>query len=157
MLFFTRSLSVAISQIEALFFWFALLVLGFGIQFGLFTYLKTLIKTADFSSDGGRMDSSEVKSTTFTAANTGMSGVSMVACCAHHLTDVLPLFGLAGLSLSDETGQVYGSAVWEGTPPGGHHREGTLTFNDNLVETKSVSLILRDIAGISKREFNWQL
>ncbi|MFZ2202319.1 MAG: hypothetical protein WAV56_02870, partial [Microgenomates group bacterium] len=42
-----------------------------------------------------------VKSTPsmMTAANTGMSGVSMVACCAHHLTDVLPLFGLAGLSL----------------------------------------------------------
>ena len=36
---------------------------------------------------------------TATAANTGISSVSMVACCAHHLTDILPLLGLAGLSL----------------------------------------------------------
>ncbi|KKW33240.1 MAG: hypothetical protein UY78_C0016G0007 [Parcubacteria group bacterium GW2011_GWA1_53_13] len=84
MLFFTRSLSVALSQIEDLFFWFALLVAGFGAQFGLFTYLKGLVKSTP---------------SMLTAANTGMSSVSMVACCAHHLTDVLPIFGLAGLSL----------------------------------------------------------
>ncbi|MEK7064468.1 MAG: hypothetical protein AAB973_02550, partial [Patescibacteria group bacterium] len=64
--------------------WFTLLVIGFGTQFGLFTYLKGLIKSAP---------------SVMTAANTDMSGFSMVACCAHHLTDVLPLFGLAGLSL----------------------------------------------------------
>ena len=84
MLFFIRSLPVAISQIEDLFVWFALLVAGFGAQFGLFTYLKGLIKSTP---------------SMMAAANTGLSSISMVACCAHHLTDVLPLFGLAGLSL----------------------------------------------------------
>ncbi len=84
MFLFTGSLSAAISQMRELFIWFFLLVIGFGTQFGLFTYLKTLVKSAPM---------------TMTAANTGMSGVSMVACCAHHLTEVLPLLGLAGLSL----------------------------------------------------------
>ncbi len=84
MLLFTRSLSAAISQIEDLFFWFALLVLGFGIQFGLFTYLKGLVKSTP---------------SMMTAANTGISSVSMVACCAHHLADILPLLGLVGLSI----------------------------------------------------------
>ena len=84
MLLFTRSLSAAASQAKDLLPWFTLLVIGFGTQFGLFTYLKGLIKSAP---------------SVMTAANSGMSGFSMVACCAHHLTDVLPLFGLAGLSL----------------------------------------------------------
>ncbi len=84
MLLFTGSLPAAISQIRELWPWFTILVIGFGTQFGLFTYLKGLVKSTP---------------SMMTAANTGMSGVSMVACCAHHLTDVLPLFGLAGLSL----------------------------------------------------------
>ena len=97
MLFFTRSLSVALSQIEDLFFWFALLVVGFGAQFGLFTHLKSLAKSS--SSDGGPKGHSSEVERGMISANTGLSSVSMVACCAHHLTDVLPLFGLAGLSL----------------------------------------------------------
>lgn len=84
MLLFTRSLPAAISQIKELWPWFTLLIVGFGAQFGLFSYLKSLVKSAPM---------------TMTAANTGISGVSMVACCAHHLTDVLPFVGLAGLSL----------------------------------------------------------
>ena len=96
MLFFTRSLSVAFSQIEDLFFWFALLVAGFGAQFGLFIDLKNLVKVSPGMV--ARRDSSQVE-LDMISANTGLSSISMVACCAHHLTDVLPLFGLAGLSL----------------------------------------------------------
>lgn len=33
------------------------------------------------------------------AASGGTSTLSMVACCAHHLTDVLPLVGLAGAAV----------------------------------------------------------
>lgn len=84
MLLFTSSPSIAISQIRNLWLWFTILVIGFGAQFGLFIYLKSLIKSA---------------SSVMTVANTGISGVSMVACCAHHLADVLPLFGLAWLSV----------------------------------------------------------
>jgi hypothetical protein len=31
-----------------------------------------------------------------TGAGTGTSTIGMVACCAHHLTEVAPLIGLAG-------------------------------------------------------------
>ncbi len=33
------------------------------------------------------------------AAGTGASTVAMVACCAHHITDILPIIGLAGVAL----------------------------------------------------------
>jgi copper chaperone CopZ len=56
---------------------------GFGVQVGLYTYLRTVIHaaargTGALAGAGG---------TTSTAA--------MVACCAHHVTDVLPLLGLS--------------------------------------------------------------
>ena len=60
-------------------------------------------------------------------------------------------------SLTDEDGNSDTSSTWEGSPPGGHHREGKLSFTNNLTETKSATLILPNIAGITKREFTWQL
>jgi len=59
--------------------------------------------------------------------------------------------------LTDEAGNSDTSSTWEGSPPGGHHREGKLSFTNNLTETKSATLILPNIAGITKREFAWQL
>ena len=56
---------------------------GFGVQVGLYTYLKTVIHAA----------------ATGTGALAGAGGTTstaaMVACCAHHVTDVLPLLGLS--------------------------------------------------------------
>lgn len=49
------------------------------------------------------------------------------------------------------------SSVWEGDAPGGHHRQGMLTFSDLLPKTTSVGLSLNDISGIPKREFTWQI
>ena len=60
-------------------------------------------------------------------------------------------------SLTDEDGNSDTSSTWEGSPPGGHHREGTLNFSENLRKTKSVTLSLLDISYIAKREFTWQL
>src|SRR3972149_5532526 len=34
-----------------------------------------------------------------TAPGTGTSTVAMVACCAHHVTDVLPVLGLSGAAI----------------------------------------------------------
>lgn len=59
------------------------LALGFGIQIGLYTYLRALIGRADTS---GRVVA--VSGTTSTAA--------MVSCCAHYLANVLPMLGVAG-------------------------------------------------------------
>ena len=60
-------------------------------------------------------------------------------------------------SLTDEDGNSDTSSTWEGSPPGGHHRSGTLIFTAPLIQTKSVNLTIRDISGVSKREFTWQL
>jgi len=65
--------------------WFVgAIVLGFGTQVGLFTYLKGLHVHA---AAGG------------VAASTGTSATAMLACCAHHLADVLPIVGLSGAAI----------------------------------------------------------
>jgi len=60
-------------------------------------------------------------------------------------------------SLVDEKGRVLNQSIWEGTEPGGHHREGTLTFNTVLSNTKFAKLIIRDVSDIPKRTFRWEL
>lgn len=61
-------------------------------------------------------------------------------------------------TLTDDQGNVLGPATWEGAPPGGHHRNGTLTFSSPLPkETKRITLTLTDISGITKRTFDWEV
>ena len=45
---------------------------------------------------------------------------------------------------------------WEGSPPGGHHREGALFFENNFVNPKSIKLIIESIGG-EEKEFEWEL
>ena len=60
---------------------------GFGTQVGLFTYLGLLQRAM------------ARESVALAGAGTATSSVSMVACCAHHLADVLPILGLSGLAV----------------------------------------------------------
>jgi hypothetical protein len=60
------------------------IVLGFGMQMGLFVYLRGLHRGIHAH---GVM------------ASTGTSAAAMLACCAHHLTEVLPLIGLSGAAI----------------------------------------------------------
>ncbi|MHB1131581.1 MAG: heavy-metal-associated domain-containing protein [Chloroflexota bacterium] len=65
--------------------WFvAAIATGFGAQVGLFAYLRTLHAHANA---GG------------VATSTGTSGAAMLACCAHHLVDLLPIVGLSGAAI----------------------------------------------------------
>jgi hypothetical protein len=78
--------------------WFvAAISAGFGVQVGLFVYLRSL----HARSNPGAM-----------AASSGTSSVAMLACCAHHLADALPLIGLSGAAvfLNDFKGPV----LWTG-------------------------------------------
>lgn len=59
--------------------------------------------------------------------------------------------------LVDDNGKRIEGAVWDGSPPGGHHRSGTLSFNNSLIQTNYVELIIKNIAGISERKFRWEL
>jgi hypothetical protein len=63
----------------------ATIALGFGTQVGLFSWLRTLHTSA--MAAGG------------VAASTGTSTMAMLACCAHHVADVLPVLGLSGAAI----------------------------------------------------------
>lgn len=76
--------NAAISQFEKLWYYMIPLSLGFGIQVGLYNHLRSLVK----SNPGKNV----------MMANSTTSAIGMVACCAHHLTDVLPLIGLTAIS-----------------------------------------------------------
>jgi len=81
-----NSLSHAGSELGRLWPWLAALVVGFATQMGLFSYARGAAKGHNISAGG--LVGSSLASTT-----------SMLACCAHHLTDVLPLVGLTSAAL----------------------------------------------------------
>lgn len=60
------------------------LAAGFGIQIGLYSYLRSAIHNMDMS---GKVVA--VSGTTSTAV--------MISCCAHYLTNILPVVGAAGV------------------------------------------------------------
>jgi predicted small integral membrane protein len=60
-------------------------------------------------------------------------------------------------SLTDDQGNTLGTATWEGTGPGGHHRNGTLIFSTGIPQTKTITLTLANISGIAKRTFVWEV
>lgn len=46
--------------------------------------------------------------------------------------------------LTDDAGSDYGPGKWEGTPPGGHHRRGTLSFDKPMTaKAKKIQLTLK--------------
>jgi len=83
-----NSFSHAVSQFNLLWYWILALVIGFGIQIGLWSYTRSKIKERKVKGTIGEV-----------AATGGISAGSMIACCAHHLVDVLPILGLSALFL----------------------------------------------------------
>ncbi|KKQ96525.1 MAG: hypothetical protein A3C27_02180 [Candidatus Levybacteria bacterium RIFCSPHIGHO2_02_FULL_39_36] len=67
----------AFSQFKTYWYFIVLLSGGFGIQVGLYMYIKETVKNA------GRM----------VAATGGTSTLAMISCCSHYLVNVLPLLG----------------------------------------------------------------
>ena len=59
------------------------IMIGFGVQVGLYTYLRSIMRRGSRSSK------------MMMGVGGGTSTAAMVACCAHHLADVLPLLGLS--------------------------------------------------------------
>src|SRR3989344_4167823 len=80
------SWSYTLENLWQLRLWVGALVLGFSVQVGLYSYLKSC---------------SVGSGVTTGAAATGAttSSVAMLACCAHHVTDILPILGLSAASL----------------------------------------------------------
>lgn len=64
---------------------------------------------------------------------------------------------LAVSTLTDDRGREYRPAGWDGSPPGGHHRSGVLVFSELAEGATSITLVIRDVADVPQRVFNWQL
>jgi hypothetical protein len=84
-----NSFSHALQQFQEMWYWIVLLVIGFGIQVGMYAYIKGVFK---LRADTGAATSS-------VAAAGGISTTSMIACCAHHLTDIIPILGLSATAV----------------------------------------------------------
>lgn len=74
----------ALEQFATYWYFLVSLAAGFGIQMGLYTHLKRLVAHPSASKSVVA-----VSGTTSTAA--------MVSCCAHYLTNILPVLGATGL------------------------------------------------------------
>src|SRR3989338_9488239 len=70
-------------QFSQSWYFIILLASGFGIQFGLYTHLQEMHEQMRFQGVVA------VSGTTSTAA--------MISCCAHYLTNILPILGVTGL------------------------------------------------------------
>lgn len=75
----------ALSQFESYWYFLVSLALGFGIQIGLYSYLKQLVKNSSMTMSGK------------TVAVTGTtSTLAMISCCAHYLANIVPILGITG-------------------------------------------------------------
>jgi len=75
----------AVSQFSQFWYFIVTLALGFGIQIGLYTHLRGLIKNGHH----GEGKVLGVTGTTSTAA--------MISCCTHYLANILPILGTIGV------------------------------------------------------------
>lgn len=60
-------------------------------------------------------------------------------------------------TLTDDRGDAVSPLRWEGPPPGGHHRNGTLFFPQITPKPSSITMTIRDVGGVAERKFTWQL
>ncbi|MBE0481592.1 MAG: hypothetical protein IBX68_11520 [Dehalococcoidia bacterium] len=74
-------------QASGLWYWLLALAGGFGVQAGLFSFIRQRVKER------------RVMSTASVTASGSLSAGSMAACCAHHLAEVLPFLGLSGAAI----------------------------------------------------------
>ena len=75
--------SFAVTQFSSFWYYITSLAVGFGVQIGLYSYLKRAIHRQD-----GSGKALAVSGTTSTAA--------MLSCCAHYLINILPIIGITG-------------------------------------------------------------
>jgi len=82
------------------------IILGFGVQAGLYTILKKglFLPVSSMGASG-----------TMTGAGGATSTLAMVACCAHHVTDVLPILGLTAAAAFLADYQIYFMILGLGT------------------------------------------
>jgi hypothetical protein len=60
-------------------------------------------------------------------------------------------------SVKDSAGRIYQATAWQGSEPGGHHRKGVLEFPKLENNTESITLIIRKVAKVPERIFEWSV
>lgn len=79
---FISGLPFAVSQFSQSWYFIIALSLGFGIQIGLYSYLRNAIKHN--ASKG------------VVAVSGATSTIAMVSCCSHYLANLIPVIGVSG-------------------------------------------------------------
>lgn len=59
--------------------------------------------------------------------------------------------------LKDDLGNTYPAVGWNGSPPGGHHRDGMLLFPELSQDCGSVTLVVKGVADVTERSFTWRV
>jgi hypothetical protein len=83
-----NSFAVALGELGRWWVYVTALSAGFGLQVGLYTHIRDLAKAGEVGFQGSKL-----------AVGGGVSATSMVVCCLHHVTDVLPLVGFSAVVL----------------------------------------------------------
>ena len=109
-------------------YWVAALAAGFGVQAGLFSFIRQGIRQRRAATGS-------------VAVSGGVSAGSMAACCAHHLSDILPLLGLSGAAIFLTTYQTFSIIIG--------------VFSNVVGITIMLETIQRH--GLSERLKNWSL
>ncbi len=78
-------------------YWMSALFLGFGIQVGLFWFVRSNHRAQNTR----RM----------TRVSAGVTTGTMIACCAHHITDIIPVLGLSAATVFLGQYQTYFLAI----------------------------------------------
>lgn len=75
------------SQAQFAAFWYFIVSLaaGFGVQIGLYVYLKNLVASGQ---GAGKV----------VGVSGATSTVAMISCCAHYLANILPILGVVGIA-----------------------------------------------------------
>jgi len=81
-----QSFTHAIDEFVSLYYLLIPLIAGFGIQVSLFSYSRQYMKAMRQGS-------------IYVTVSGGLSTASMIACCAHHLTDILPFIGVTAAAI----------------------------------------------------------
>lgn len=83
---FISGWNFAQNQFASYWYFIVSLVFGFGVQVGLYSFLRRMVE------DGARAGGGTIAATGTT------SGLAMVSCCTHYAVSILPILGVTGLA-----------------------------------------------------------
>lgn len=92
LLVITKDPTHPVTQMGLYQLWMSLLIVGFGIQVGIYSLLRNGIQIS-FNPNENK------EAAAVTGAGAAVSGFSMAACCAHHVVDLFPILGLSGAAI----------------------------------------------------------